>query len=151
MEEYLLLPPLPREYALEACTGHWALPASKLVDIWDAVSCSSMQTPQQPVAVYAAPVVLPGKPREAIDMYIHTQDWDAAMRVAEQCDPTAVMDIFSAQATAAAAANQYQFAETLFLKAKRPEAALNMYKEAGQWQAAIRLAEAYLPGKLQVL
>ena len=38
-----------------------------------------------------------GKPREAIDMYMHNQDWDAAMRVAEQYDPTAVMDIFTAQ------------------------------------------------------
>lgn len=83
-------------------------------------------------------------------MYLHTQDWDAAMRVAEQCDPTAIMDILTAQAAAAAAAGQYQMAESLFLKAKRPEAALAMYREAGQWQAAVRLAEAYMPGKLQV-
>lgn len=30
-------------------------------------------------------------------MYLHNQDWDAAMRVAEQSDPTAVMDILAAQ------------------------------------------------------
>ena len=83
-------------------------------------------------------------------MYLHTQDWDAAMRVAEQCDPTAITDILTAQAAAAAAAGQYQTAESLFLKAKRPEAALAMYREAGQWQPALRLAEAYMPGKLQV-
>lgn len=91
-----------------------------------------------------------GKPREAIDMYLHNQDWDSAMRVAEQYDPTAIMDIFTAQAAAAAAAGQYQLAESLFLKAKRPEAALAMYREAGQWQSALRLAEAYMPTKIQV-
>lgn len=91
-----------------------------------------------------------GKPREAIDMYLHNHDWDAAMRVAEQYDPTAIMDILTAQATAAAEANQYQLAESLYLKAKRPEAALAMFREAGQWQSALRLAEAYLPAKIQV-
>ncbi|WIA40104.1 hypothetical protein OEZ86_013511 [Tetradesmus obliquus] len=90
-----------------------------------------------------------GKPREAIDMYLHNQDWDAAMRVAEQSDPTAVMDILAAQASAAAAAQQFPLAESLYLKAKRPEGALAMYRQAGQWQQALRLAEAYLPGKIQ--
>lgn len=34
-----------------------------------------------------------GKPREAIDMYLHQQDWDAALRVADLCDPAAMSDI----------------------------------------------------------
>jgi intraflagellar transport protein 172 len=55
-----------------------------------------------------------------------------------------------AQATAAAAAQQFPLAESLYLKAKRPEGALAMYRQAGQWQQALRLAEAYLPGKIQV-
>jgi len=38
-----------------------------------------------------------GKPREAIDMYLHNQDWTAAMRVAERCEPGAVDDIYLAQ------------------------------------------------------
>jgi hypothetical protein len=54
------------------------------------------------------------------------------------------------QASAAAAAQQFPLAESLYLKAKRPEAALAMYRQAGQWQQALRLAEAYLPGKIQV-
>lgn len=41
-------------------------------------------------------------------------------------------------------------AEGFFLKAKRPDAALAMYKEAGEWQAALKLAEAYLPHSVQV-
>lgn len=38
-----------------------------------------------------------GKPREAIDMYLHNQDWAAAMRVADRCEPGAVDDIHLAQ------------------------------------------------------
>ena len=34
-----------------------------------------------------------GKPREAIDMYVHQQDWAAALRVADLCDPAAMPDI----------------------------------------------------------
>lgn len=42
-------------------------------------------------------VVCSGKPREAIDMYLHNQDWTAAMRVAERCEQGAVDDIYLAQ------------------------------------------------------
>lgn len=34
-----------------------------------------------------------GKPREAIDMYIHQEDWPAALRVADLCDPAAMTDV----------------------------------------------------------
>jgi hypothetical protein len=54
------------------------------------------------------------------------------------------------KANAAAGAQQYTVAEGLFLKAKRPEAALAMYRTTGQWQAALRIAESYLPGRVQV-
>ena len=37
------------------------------------------------------------KPKEAIDMYIHQQDWGAATRVAEAYDPTAMGDVQMAQ------------------------------------------------------
>jgi hypothetical protein len=42
-------------------------------------------------------VTLSGKPREAIDMYTHARDWDAALRVAEQHAPDAAPDVLSAQ------------------------------------------------------
>ncbi|KAJ9515621.1 hypothetical protein QJQ45_021684, partial [Haematococcus lacustris] len=87
------------------------------------------------------------KPREAIDMYTHNQDWDSAMRIAEQYDPASISDIMVAQAKAAVDRKQYQVAEALFLKAKRPELALNMYREVRMWHDALRLAEDYLPGK----
>lgn len=68
------------------------------------------------------------KPREAIDMYIHSEDWESAMLVAEQYDPTSVVSIIVAQAQTVARCKQYSLAETLFLKAKRPELALKMYQ-----------------------
>lgn len=38
-----------------------------------------------------------GKAREAVDMYIHNQDWDAANRVAENYDPASVAEVLVAQ------------------------------------------------------
>lgn len=42
---------------------------------------------------------------------------------------------------------QYGVAESIFLKAKRPEAALKMYRDAKLWHDALRVAENYLPAK----
>jgi intraflagellar transport protein 172 len=36
----------------------------------------------------------------------------------------------------------------VFLKARRPEAALQMYRAASQWAAALRVAEAYAPARV---
>lgn len=58
--------------------------------------------------------------------------------------------LFVLQAAASANVQQYQTAESFFLKAQRPDAALAMYREAGQWQAALKLAEAYIPNSVQV-
>lgn len=38
------------------------------------------------------------KPKEAIDMYLHNQDWNSAMRVAEAHDPASVPDVLVAKA-----------------------------------------------------
>ena len=42
-----------------------------------------------------------GKPREAIDMFIHQQDWNSATRVAESYEPAALPDVLVAQARSA--------------------------------------------------
>ncbi|KIZ07625.1 Intraflagellar transport protein [Monoraphidium neglectum] len=89
-----------------------------------------------------------GKPREAIDMYIHAQDWEAALRVAEGHEPESVGDVLAAQAQALADSGQLSAAESVFLKARRPEAALQMYRAASQWAAALRVAEAYAPARV---
>ena len=89
-----------------------------------------------------------GKPKEACDMYMHNQDWDAAMRIAERYDPTMVSEILVSQARVAVERKQWLPAEGLFIKAKRPEAALKMYRDARMWNDALRVAEQYLPTKV---
>ncbi|KAF8062969.1 IFT172 [Scenedesmus sp. PABB004] len=103
-----------------------------------------------------AEFVAAGKPREAIDMHLHCQDWDAALRRcaghelgAAPARPRRATQRAAPQASAAAAAGQHGAAEALYLRAKRPEGALAMYRAAGDWDAALRVAQAYLPGKLQ--
>ena len=49
-----------------------------------------------------------GKPREAIDMWCHQQDWAAALSVAERCDPQSVPDILAAQVGLAVTAGPEQ-------------------------------------------
>jgi intraflagellar transport protein 172 len=43
---------------------------------------------------------------------------------------------------------QFQSAEAFFLKAKRPELALKMFRDQRMWHDALRIAEDYLPGKV---
>lgn len=90
------------------------------------------------------------KPKEAIEMYMHNQDWESAMRVAEQFDPTSITDILVAQARSLIDRKQYSVAESVYLKAKRPDLALKMYRDAKLWHDALRIAENYLPAKVRV-
>lgn len=53
-----------------------------------------------------------------------------------------------AQGEAAAQAGIWSEAEGFFLRAKQPEAALSMYRKAGMWSEALRVAEDYLPDKV---
>lgn len=89
-----------------------------------------------------------GKPKEAIDMWVHQQDWVAAQRVAEAYDPISVPDIYAAQARAKVEAGDFKAAEELFLVAARPEVALAMYQEAGMWPEALKLAQLHLPHRV---
>lgn len=89
-----------------------------------------------------------GKPREALDMYIHQQDWQNAMRVAESADPASVSDVFIAQARLWIERKEFQRAEGFFLSAGKPELALAAYLEGGMWQDAVRIAKRHLPHKL---
>jgi intraflagellar transport protein 172 len=89
------------------------------------------------------------KPKEAIDMYVHQQDWIGAMRVAENYDPSSVLDVQLAQAKACVERKEWSKAEAMFLKAKRPEAAIRMYQDCRMWEQALRVAADYLPSKVQ--
>ena len=89
-----------------------------------------------------------GKPREAIDMYIHQQDWNSATLVANNYEPAAIPDVYIAQARAAQGTGDLNRAESLFIQAKKPQLALKMFQDAARWQDAIRVAKRHLPHKL---
>jgi intraflagellar transport protein 172 len=89
-----------------------------------------------------------GKPREAIDMYVHQQDWSSAIRVAEGYDPTAIPDVYIAQAKSRSDVSDFKGAEEFYLSASRPELALAMYQEADRWNDALRLAQMHLPHRV---
>jgi len=91
------------------------------------------------------------KPKEAIDMFVHQQDWDAAMRVAENHDPSSIAEVICAEAKVAGQGGDWVRAETLFLKAKKPDQAIKMFKEASMWDDAIRMAEDFMPHKVPEL
>ncbi|CAL8090514.1 unnamed protein product [Calicophoron daubneyi] len=98
-----------------------------------------------------AEFVKAGRPREAVLMYVHNQDWDAAARVAGEHDPESVNDVLLGQARLAFGDKEFARAEALLLRAQRPDMAVRAYREAGMWEDALRVAEAYLPNRVQEL
>ncbi|XP_040282805.1 intraflagellar transport protein 172 homolog [Bufo bufo] len=92
-----------------------------------------------------------GKPKEAVLMYVHNQDWDAAQRVSELYDPDSVGDVLAGQARFAFEQKDFQKAEAFLLRAQRPELAVKHYKEAGMWSDAIRICKEYIPALLEQL
>ncbi|KAL3991031.1 WD domain G-beta repeat family protein [Acanthocheilonema viteae] len=92
-----------------------------------------------------------GKPKEAVLMYIHDQDWENAERVAKQYSPEALSDVYIRQARMAIEHKDFTCAESCLLRANRPEIILRYYKESEMWQDAIRIAREYMPTELQQL
>eukprot|EP00668_Euglena_longa_P000083 GGOE01000099.1.p1 GENE.GGOE01000099.1~~GGOE01000099.1.p1 ORF type:complete len:1743 (+),score=650.33 GGOE01000099.1:779-5230(+) len=89
-----------------------------------------------------------GKPKEAIDMYVHQRDWINALRVADSHDPPSVTDVLVAQAKEAFDKELYEEAEHYLLRASKPELLVKIYKEAKMWSDAQRIARDYCPHKL---
>ncbi|XP_064911402.1 intraflagellar transport protein 172 homolog isoform X1 [Columba livia] len=92
-----------------------------------------------------------GKPKEAVLMFVHNQNWDAAQRVAEAHDPDSVADVLVGQARFAFEQREFQKAEAFLLRAQRPELAIKYYKEAGMWSEALRICKEYVPSRLEEL
>lgn len=72
-----------------------------------------------------------GKPKEAVFMYIHCQNWIHALRIAEAYDPSAVADVLQAQAGQCFSEGQYSEFESLLLRAQMPELIVEKYKSSG--------------------
>ncbi|EPZ35542.1 WD40 repeat-like protein [Rozella allomycis CSF55] len=92
-----------------------------------------------------------GKPREAILMYVHNQDWDSALRVAEQFDVSSLQDVLLGLAKELFDKKEYKKAESLILRAHLPEIAIKLYRENQMWQQAIKFALENLPAKVPEL
>ncbi len=72
------------------------------------------------------------KPKEAVLMYVHNQDWDSAQRVAEEHDQASVADVLVGQAKVAFEAGNFPKFESLLLRAQRPELAVKQYRDTGR-------------------
>jgi intraflagellar transport protein 172 len=92
--------------------------------------------------------ILAGKPREAILMHIHNQDWDLALQVAEAYDTNSVVDVLIGQANIHFTKGEFSKSESLLLRAQRPEIAIKFYKDSNKWGEAIRFAKQHVPNKV---
>uniref|UniRef100_A0A668A2T2 Intraflagellar transport protein 172 homolog n=1 Tax=Myripristis murdjan TaxID=586833 RepID=A0A668A2T2_9TELE len=92
-----------------------------------------------------------GKPKEAVLMYVHNQDWTSAQRVAESHDPDSVCDVLVGQAKFCFEQKDFQKAEAFLLRAQRPELAVKYYKDVEMWSDAMRICKEYIPNKLSIL
>lgn len=95
-----------------------------------------------------AAFIASGKPREAILMYVHNEDWISALAIAEKYDPESVNEVLVGQAKVAFTNKEYSKGEGLILRAQRPEVAINFYKEMNLWKEALRFAKEYIPSKV---
>ncbi|KYM98440.1 hypothetical protein ALC62_10796, partial [Cyphomyrmex costatus] len=88
-----------------------------------------------------------GKAMEAVQMYIHTRDWESAEDVARSHSQEAVGQVLIARAAEAAEGQDYATAEALLLRAHKPEMIIEHYKTAGMWSEALRVCREYLPSQ----
>ncbi|XP_011866841.1 PREDICTED: intraflagellar transport protein 172 homolog [Vollenhovia emeryi] len=88
-----------------------------------------------------------GKTMEAVQMYIHSRDWESAEDVARSHSQEAVAQVLIARAAEAAEGQDYATAETLLLRAHKPEIIIEHYKTAGMWSEALRVCREYLPSQ----
>lgn len=92
-----------------------------------------------------AAFLLANKPREAIEMYTHQQQWSAALRVAQAHDAASVTAILRQKGDALVAADKLTDAEAVFTQAHAPERAVRAYRNAGRWEDALRVARHWQP------
>lgn len=69
-----------------------------------------------------------GKAVEAVQMYIHTRDWESAENIAESNCPDALSQVLIARAAEAIEIQDYTLAESLLLRAHKPEIIVEHYK-----------------------
>ncbi|RZF39607.1 hypothetical protein LSTR_LSTR001128 [Laodelphax striatellus] len=91
------------------------------------------------------------KPKEAVLMYIHNQDWENAERVAEQHDEQSMSLVLLGQAKEEFNNKNFPKFESLLLRAHRPELIIKHYQDSGMWVDALRVCREYLPSQMAQL
>jgi hypothetical protein len=91
------------------------------------------------------------KPKEAIDMYVHQQDWKSALRIAENYDRASQTEVRLAQARAAVDKKDYASAESIFAEVGKADVAVKMYKDARMWEDALRVAKTHESAPVEIL
>lgn len=92
-----------------------------------------------------------GKPKEAILMYVHNENWADALIVAEKHDPSNIGDVLTGQAKVLFDKKDYIKAESLLLRAQRPDLAISFYKAVNMWNEALKFARGiYIPLRFRI-
>eukprot|EP00494_Astrolonche_serrata_P025545 UN25806 len=87
-----------------------------------------------------------GNANEAVQMYIHQQDWDNANRVAKNNNLFSTLaDIKVAEADALAERGECEKAEKLYINGYKYEKIIDMYKAKKDYDNAKRIAQQYAP------
>eukprot|EP00916_Digyalum_oweni_P007652 GHVL01012886.1.p1 GENE.GHVL01012886.1~~GHVL01012886.1.p1 ORF type:complete len:1133 (-),score=240.96 GHVL01012886.1:417-3815(-) len=90
--------------------------------------------------------ILAGRAKEALDMYTHQRNWACATRVAEKhSDAAACQQVMIAHAEDCVEAGQFTAAEALFIEAKAPQKAIEMYQLKNMKQDAVRVCKKHAP------
>lgn len=95
--------------------------------------------------------LLGNRPQEAVHMYVHQQDWNSALRVAEKHCTQLLPDIYVGLARQAFQQRDFTTAERHLLRAQKPEAIVQTYRDMGMWEDALRVARDYVPSMLSAL
>uniref|UniRef100_A0A914PIN1 Uncharacterized protein n=1 Tax=Panagrolaimus davidi TaxID=227884 RepID=A0A914PIN1_9BILA len=91
------------------------------------------------------------KAREAVLMYMHNQDWDAAERIAEEHCKDVLVDVYIAQARAAMESQEHGKVESYLLRANKADLIVKYYRDREMWPDALRIAREFVPDALTAL
>ena len=91
------------------------------------------------------------KPQEAIEMWIHQENWIKAIKVAEQYKEDSIDFIYHEQAKFYINNKQYKLADNIYYKLAKPELIVEMYKKDGLINDALRIAKIHVPSMINQL
>ena len=91
-----------------------------------------------------------GAPVEAFELYIRSNKWELAFKVARENLPeNEIAQLYARVGQKFADESHYKEAERLFVEIQEPELAINMYKKAGQYDNMIRLVAKHRKSHLR--